>query len=171
MTMRRLITLPARRLWTLVAAVCVLALGAGIAQAALRSGGEKPPAKPLDRAIRAAVTAPRAAGISARIEFVNHLLPSGSVAGQSGGSPLLKGAARRLWLTGDGGMRLELQSDSGDAQIVSDGKHASLYDATSNTVYRADLPQDKSTAEHAQSGPPSLARIDKGLANLGKAWT
>jgi outer membrane lipoprotein-sorting protein len=169
--MRRLITLPARRLWTLLAAVCVLVLGAGIAQAALRSGGDTPPAKPLDRAIRAAATAPDAPGISARIEFVNHLLPSGSVGGQTGSSPLLQGASGRLWLTGDGRMRLELQSDSGDAQIVSDGKQASVYDATSNTIYRADLPQDKSTAEHAQSGPPSLARIDKGLANLGKAWT
>ena len=169
--MRRLITLPARRLWTLLAAVCVLALGAGIAQAALRSGGEKPPAKPLDRAIRAAVTAPEAPGISARIEFVNHLLPSGSVGGQTGSSPLLQGATGRLWLTGDGRMRLELQSDGGDAQIVSDGKQASIYDATSNTVYRADLPQDESSAKHGHGGPPSLAQIDKGLANLGRAWT
>src|SRR3954454_21006495 len=169
--MRRLITLPARRLWTLVAAVCVLALGGGIAQAALRSGGEKPPAKPLDRAIRAAVTAPEAPGISARIEFVNHLLPSGSVGGQTGSSPLLQGATGRLWLTGDGRMRLELQSDGGDAQIVSDGKQASIYDATSNTVYRADLPHDESSAKHGHGGPPSLAQIDKGLANLGRAWT
>jgi outer membrane lipoprotein-sorting protein len=169
--MRRLITLPARRLWTLLAAVCVLVLGAGIAQAALRSGGDTPPAKPLDRAIRAAVAAPDAPGISARIEFVNHLLPSGSVGGQAGGSPLLKGATGRLWLTGDGRMRLELQSDNGDAQIVSDGKQASIYDATSNTVYRADLPQDKSGAKPQHAGPPSLAQIDKGLANLGKAWT
>jgi outer membrane lipoprotein-sorting protein len=168
--MRRLITLPARRLWTLLAAVCVLALGAGIAQAALRSGGEKPPAKPLDRAIRAAVTAPQAPGISARIEFVNHLLPSGSVAGQSGGSPLLEGASGRLWLTRDGRMRLELQSDAGDAQIVSDGKQASLYDATSNTVYRADLPKGEGSG-HARGGPPTLARIDKALAGLGRAWT
>jgi outer membrane lipoprotein-sorting protein len=168
--MRRLITLPARRLWALAAAVCVLALGAGIAQAALRSGGDKPPAKPLDRAIRAAVTAPAVSGISARIDFVNHLLPSGSVGGPSGGSPLLKGASGRLWLTGDGRMRLELQSDSGDAQVVSDGKQASLYDATSNTVYRAALPQDKGTKQH-QGGSPTLTQIDKALANLGKAWT
>jgi outer membrane lipoprotein-sorting protein len=165
--MRRLITLPARRLWTLLAAVCVLALGAGIAQAALRSGGDKPPAKPLDRAIRAAVTAPDAPGISARIEFVNHLLPSGSLGGQSAGSPLLQGAKGRLWLTGDGRMRLELQSDSGDAQIVSDGAQASLYDATSNTVYRADLPQGR----HEKESVPTLAQIDRGLAHLGRAWT
>ena len=149
-------------------------LGAGpvrIAQAALRSGGEKPPAKPLDRAIRGAVTAPEAPGISARIDFVNHLLPSGSVGGQAGGSPLLQGATGRLWLTGDGRMRLELQSDNGDAQIVSDGKQASIYDATSNTVDPADLPQDKGGTKQQHGGPPSLAQIDKGLANLGKAWT
>src|SRR5690349_7766308 len=169
--MRRLITLPARRLWMLLAAVCVLALGAGIAQAALRSGGSTPPAKPLDRAIRSAANAPSPAGISARIEFVNHLLPSGSVGWRTGSSPLLQGATGRLWLTGDGRMRLQLQSDNGDAQLVSDGKQASVYDATSNTVYRADLPQDKGSAGQHPSGPPSLARIDKGLANLGKAWT
>ncbi len=68
-------------------------------------------------------------------------------------------------------MRLELQSDNGDAQIVSDGKQASVYDASSNTVYRADLPQDKGSAKQQHGGPPSLAQIDKGLANLGKAWT
>src|SRR3954453_11036868 len=67
-------------------------------------------------------------------------------------------------------MRLELQSDGGDAQIVSDGKQASIYDATSNTVYRADLPQDESSAKHGHGGPPSLAQIDKGLANLGRSW-
>jgi outer membrane lipoprotein-sorting protein len=168
--MRRLITLPARRLWTLLAAVCVLALGAGIAQAALRSGGDTPPAKPLDRALRSAATAPEVKGISARIEFVNHLLPSGSVGGQGGSSPLLQGASGRLWLTNDGRVRLELQSDSGDAQVVSDGTHASLYDATSNTVYQATLPQHKGDKQE-HGGPPSLAQIDKALAHLGRAWT
>lgn len=169
--MRRLITLPARRLWTLLAAVCVLVLGAGIAQAALRSGGDTPPAKKLDRAIRSAAAAPAVPGISARIDFVNHLLPSGSVGGRTAGSPLLSGATGRLWLTGDGRARLELQSDHGDAQLVTDGKQASLYDATSNTVYRAALPQDKGTQKDTHSGPPTLAAIDKGLAKLGKAWT
>jgi outer membrane lipoprotein-sorting protein len=168
--MRRLITLPARRLWTLLAAVCVLALGAGIAQAALSSGGPKPPAKPLDRAIRAAVTAPAAPGISARIAFANHLLPSGSVGGQGQGSPLLQGATGRLWLTRDGRFRLELQSQSGDAQIVSDGKQVSLYDASSNTVYKAQLPARKSSAG-TDSGPPTLAAIRKGLNRLAQTWT
>ena len=168
--MRRLTTLPARRLWTLLAAVCVLVLGAGIAQAALTSGGGTPPAKPLDRAVRDALTAPAAPGISARIEFVNHLLPSGSVGGRGSGSPLLQGATGRLWLTGDGRFRLELQSESGDAQIVSDGRRATLYDATSNTVYRADLPRGERHPAHRGSAP-TLAQIRSGLRRLARTWT
>jgi outer membrane lipoprotein-sorting protein len=166
--MRRLITLPARRLWTLLAAVCVLALGAGIAQAALRSGGDKPPAKPLARAVHDALTAPPAPGISARIQFVNHLLPSGSVNGQGAGSPLLSGASGRLWLTRDGRFRLELQSGSGDAQIVSDGHTLSLYDASSNTVYRAALPAHM---HGTQPKAPGLDTIRRALQGLARTWT
>jgi len=171
--MRRLTTLPARRLWALFAAIGVLALGAGIAQAALSSGGGKPPAKPLDRAVRDALSAPAVPGISARIEFVNHLLPSGSIGGQgAAGSPLLSGATGRLWLTGDGRFRLELQSDSGDAQITSDGRQASLYDAGSNTVYRAPLPAEKTGARDRHAGgPPTLAAIRKSLNGLARTWT
>lgn len=171
--MRRLTTLPARRLWALFAAIGVLALGAGIAQAALSSGGATPPAKPLDRAVRDALTARPVQGISARIEFANHLLPSGSVGGRSAGSPLLSGATGRLWLTNDGRFRVELQSDSGDAQITSNGKQATLYDASSNTVYRATLPADKSSGakdKHA-GGPPTLTSIRKALNGLARTWT
>jgi outer membrane lipoprotein-sorting protein len=169
--MRRLITLPARRLWTLLAAVCVLALGAGIAQAALRSGGGTPPAKPLDRAIRGAVTAPEAPGISARIAFVNHLLPSGSIGGQTAGSPLLQGATGRLWLTGDGRLRLELQSDSGDAQIVVAGDQVRIYDASRNTAYRIALPADHGQAKpQGHESRPTLSGVRSFLANLSKTW-
>jgi outer membrane lipoprotein-sorting protein len=168
--MRRLITLPARRLWAIVAAVCVVALGAGIAQAALRSGGSAPPAKPLDRAVRGALTAPSAQGVTARIDFVNHLLPSGSVGGQSAGSPLLQGAGGRLWAARDGRFRLELQSGSGDAQIVSDGRRITLYDATSNTAYRATLPADHGDRQDA-GGPPTLKAVHTALAQLGRTWT
>ena len=49
--MRRLRTLPTRRLWSIAAAVVALAAAAGIAQAALSGSANKPPAKPLDRAV------------------------------------------------------------------------------------------------------------------------
>jgi outer membrane lipoprotein-sorting protein len=167
--MRRLATLPARRLWAIAAAVVLVAAGGGIAQAAL-SGAPTPDPKPLNAAIRHAVNAPDVQGITARITFTNHLLPSGST-GRGGSTPLLTGATGRLWLAADGRARLELQSDSGDAQIVSDGKVVTVYDASSNTVYKATLPQDKpGDSSQADHGPATLADIDKGLAKLTQAW-
>ena len=44
-------------------------------------------------------------------------------------------------MTGDGRFRLELQSEAGDAQIVSDGKRVTLYDASSKTAYLGALPE------------------------------
>jgi outer membrane lipoprotein-sorting protein len=163
--MRRLATLPARRLWAIAAVVVLVAAGGGIAQAAL-SGAPTPEPKPLNAAIRDAVNAPDVQGITARIAFTNHLLPSGST-GRGGATPLLTGATGRLWLASGGRARLELQSDSGDAQIVSDGKVLTVYDASSNTVYKATLPQEQGGADH---GPATLADIDKGLARLTEAW-
>jgi outer membrane lipoprotein-sorting protein len=168
--MRRLATLPARRLWAIAAAVLLVAAGGGIAQAALSSGGPTPDPKPLNAAVRDAVNAPAVQGITARIHFTNHLLPSGSTGGRGGTTPLLTGADGRLWLAQDGRARLELQSDSGDAQIVSDGKVVTVYDATSNTVYRATLPQDKPSSGEADHGPATLTQVDKGLAKLTEAW-
>jgi outer membrane lipoprotein-sorting protein len=166
--MRRLVTFPVRRLWAIAGAVCLLALGAGIAQAALSGGGSPPPAKPLDEAVHDAVAAPPVDGLSARITFTNHLLPSGSVGGRGGASPLLSGATGRLWIAGDGRARLELQSQSGDAQIVSDGTHVTAYDPSSNTAYRATLPAD---ANHGSAAaPPTLGDIRSGLARLAQAW-
>jgi outer membrane lipoprotein-sorting protein len=169
--MRRLATFPVRRLWAIAGAVCLLALGAGIAQAALSGSSTPPPAKPLDVAVHDALTAPQVKGLSARITFTNHLLPSSSVNGQ-GSSPLLNGATGRLWLAADGRARLELQSESGDAQVLSDGKTITVYDPSSNTVYRATLPADKAGAgAGAAEKPPTLADIRKGIDHLAQAWT
>ena len=165
--MRRLATLPARRLAAIAAAVVVVAAGGGIAQAAL-GGDTKPKPKPLDAAIHDALTAPQVKGITARIQFINHLLPSGA-AGRGATTPLLSGADGRLWLAQDGRVRLELQSDSGDAQIVSDGKTVSVYDATSNTVYRATLPPEGKQHEHPDARP-TMADIDRALGRLAHAW-
>lgn len=168
--MRRIRTIPARRLWAIVAAVAVLAAGGGIAQAAL-SGAPKPAPKPLDHAVLDALRAPSVAGITARIRFTNGLLPSGSLP-QGSSSPLLSGASGRLWLTADGRARVELQSDSGDSQIVVDRDRAWLYDASSNTVYRVKLPagpHDAAQRKHEQ--PPTLAGVRSALYNLSKTWS
>jgi outer membrane lipoprotein-sorting protein len=144
----------------------VLAAGAAVAQAAL-GGASAPPAKPLDQAVYDAVRAPAPAGLSARIHFTNNLLPSGSLP-EGVSSPMITGADGRLWLSGDGKVRLELQSDAGDAQIVSDGSRFMVYDASANTAYTGALSPDK--AQHAETAP-TLAGIDKGLADLGRMWT
>jgi outer membrane lipoprotein-sorting protein len=164
--MRRLRTASPRNLAILAATVVAVALGAvGIAQAV--GGATPPPAKPLDQAIYDASSAPQVDGVTARIEFKNNLLPSGTLPNGSA-SPVLTGASGRLWLTNDGRLRLELQSDGGDAQIASDGTKFSIYDGTSNTAYTGTLPQeDSKPAEHQQ---PSLKNIQNGLAKLGQMW-
>src|SRR3954449_10030322 len=139
--MRRLRTASTRRLVTLVAVLVAAVAGAGIAQAALNSD-PKPAPKPLDRAVYDALAAPPVDGITARVHFTNNLLPSGSLPRDTA-SPVLTGADGRVWLTGDGRVRLELQSTNGDAQIVADGKRFMLYDAASKTAYTGALPDAK----------------------------
>jgi outer membrane lipoprotein-sorting protein len=165
--MRRLRTASTRHILAICAAVALLAAGAAVAQAAL-GGASAPPAKPLDQAIYDASRAPDVAGITARIHFTNDLLPSGSLP-EGTTSPLISGADGRLWLGHDGQVRLELQSDSGDAQIVSDGTRFMVFDATSNTAYTGALAQDE-PARKAEPAP-TLAGVDKGLANLSRMWT
>lgn len=167
--MRRLRTASTRHILILVAALAALVGGAGVARAAL-SGASAPPPKPLDRAVYDALRAPAVSGITARIHFTNNLLPSGSLP-EGAASPIVTGADGRLWLGSHGEVRLELQSDGGDAQIVADGNRFMVYDASSNTAYTGTLGQDQSAQPQQQESKPTLAGVDKGLANLGKMWT
>ncbi|HLM48944.1 MAG TPA: DUF2092 domain-containing protein [Solirubrobacteraceae bacterium] len=173
--MRRLRTLSTRRLVLIGAAVVAVAAGGGIAQAQLSGGAPEPQPKALDQAVYDALRAPEVQGVTARVKFTNNLIPAGSLPNGSA-SPLLTGAEGRLWLTQDGRFRIELQSDSGDAQIVSDGKTVQAYDADSNVVYRAALPEpkaeDRAKAQREERrGPPSLADIRKGLEDLAERWS
>src|SRR3954454_7567511 len=149
--MRRLRTASTRRLLTIVAVLVATVAAAGIAQAAL-STASKPEPKPLDRALYDAVNAKPVEGVTARVKFTNHLLPSGALPRNSA-SPLLTGADGRLWLANDGRVRLELQSANGDAQFVADGDRFMLYDAATKSAYVGRLPQGE-TPEHADK--PSL---------------
>ena len=167
--MRRLRTLSSRRLTAIVAAVALLAASAAIAQAGLIGSEPKPEPKALDRAILDAVNAPAVEGVSARITFANGLLPSGSLPGGSA-SPLAAGADGRLWMAGDGRFRLELQSEAGDAQIASDGRTLSVYDASAKTDYRVALPEQRPAGE-ARREPATLADVRRGLDRLARAWT
>ena len=141
-------------------------LATGIALASSRSG-PKPPPRSLASALNAALHSKPVAGFSARITFTNHLFPSGTIAG----SPLLSGASGRLWLAGDGRFRLELQSDTGDTQITSDGRTLSMYDASKGTLYRLALPRDKASAgggarNPKPSRPIGVAPIQHALKQL-----
>jgi outer membrane lipoprotein-sorting protein len=164
--MRFLRTASTTRLLTLLAVTVALVLSAGFAQAALSGSGEPEP-KPLDRAIIDAVNAPPVAGVSARITFTNGLLPAGSLP-NGGGSPLTAGAEGRLWLADDGRLRLELQSDAGDAQIVAGHDKVTIYDSASETAYvlPVERPQDE-----PEDQPATLADVRRGLDRLATAWS
>jgi outer membrane lipoprotein-sorting protein len=154
------------RLLLLLAATVALVLSAGFAQAALSGSDPKPDAKPLDRAVHDALNAPAVEGVTARVTFTNGLLPAGSLP-QGATSPLAAGAEGRLWLAGDGRMRLELQSEAGDAQIVAGDDRLTIYDSASETAYALPLeaPQDKPAGE-----PASLADVRRGLDRLATTW-
>jgi outer membrane lipoprotein-sorting protein len=160
--------LPTSRLLALLALVAVaLAGGTAIAVAALGGGGPTPPPKPLDVAVHDAVSASAVDGVTARITFTNRLIDKSSL---GAGSPLLSGATGRLWAAADGRLRVELQSDSGDAQVTSDGKLVTIYDGTQNTAYRITLPASSPKPDDKQGAdtPPTLAKIDELLKNLAE---
>ncbi|MDO8213777.1 hypothetical protein [Conexibacter sp. CPCC 206217] len=168
--MNRLRTLSTRKLTAIIAGLVVLIAGAGIAQAAIGGSGAVPPRTSLAFAVREALAAPQVKGISARIEFTNRLIPSGAMPA-SAASPLLSGASGRLWWASDGRFRLELQSDRGDAQVVSDGDTLTMYDAASNTAFRVALPaQAADGAGPKETAPPSLDAIRRGLERLAQRW-
>jgi outer membrane lipoprotein-sorting protein len=151
-------------------ALSVMIIAGGVVGAmAAGGGGTPPPAKPLDAAIHDALAAPKPTAVTARVHFTNNLIATGAL---SPGSPLLTGADGRLWLSGDH-MRLELQSTAGDAQIsVGDG-NVSIYDASSNTLYKAKLPVESSSATTADTphGVPTIAEVSSALTQLAQHAT
>jgi outer membrane lipoprotein-sorting protein len=172
----------------------VVAVGIGATALALAVGtGPTPPPKPLADALHEALTAPKVEGLSARIQFTNRLLEGANLASggtgeasQLSSSPLISGASGRLWIGVEGHARLELQSEKGDTQILWDGKTASLYDASTNTLYRY-VPSAETTGASAQTGSngtsasgsssttgtpprgtPTVSEIEEGLAHAAK---
>lgn len=148
-----------------VAAALLAAGGTTIALAASGGSGTVPAAKPLPSALHQGLAAPEPAGVTARIRFTNGLIPNGALLGQAGAtSALMSGASGRLWVRPDGRGRLELQSNAGDVQVVWKGGQATVYDASSNTVYRIEFP----AGQRAKHAPPSVAGIGAALAELTK---
>jgi outer membrane lipoprotein-sorting protein len=167
--------LPLSRLLLLCGLVVAIGIGATALATAL-GAGPTPPPKPLPEAIHDALAAPAPAGVSARIQFSNHLIEGANLAGGGSGaagglaaSPLLTGASGRLWIAADGRTRLELQSEKGDSQILYDGHTVSLYDASTNTLYRY-TPQQEAGAGGATDGSSGTATGSSGAA-AGSAGT
>ena len=151
----------------LAAAVAIVIAGT-VAVVAARSGtSDAPPSKPLADALHDAISASPPAGVTARVTFTNNLFPSGALFGNAG-SALISGASGRLWLTGDGRGRIELQSDSGDVQIVWSPTEVTVFDASSNTVYKLSLPESTAQQQTSPHTPPTLAQVSDFLTKLAQ---
>jgi len=167
--MKFLRTVSTRRLLAMIVGfVTAVAAGTALALAATENA-PKPPATSLPNAIHAGLAAPQVQGITARISFTNHLIDSTDI---QGGDPILTGASGRLWLSNDHRLRLELQSDNGDAQVVVNNGSFWISDATSNTVYRGQLPTDTGKAAKAakakQEKLPTVQQIQTDLGRLAQ---
>jgi outer membrane lipoprotein-sorting protein len=168
--------------------LCVLVIAIGVSATALAfalGGGPTPPPKPLAQAIHDALASGRGEsieGVSASIQFTDHLLEGANLANGDGGggggeitsSPLVTGASGRLWIAKDGHARLELQSEAGDTQILWDGHTLQMFDAADNTLYRYTPPAQEA---HGDESPPadtqhheipSVAKIEEAIAHLSK---
>src|ERR1035438_8479837 len=126
--------LPLNRLLLLCALVVVLGVSATALASALGSGSV-PPAKPLAQAVHDALGGAggeQVQGVSAHIQLTNHLLEGtnlptgGGAGGEIASSPLLAGGSGRLWIAKDGNVRLELQAEKGDTEILYDGHTLSM---------------------------------------------
>jgi hypothetical protein len=163
-------TTSTRRLIAGSALTIAIVVGGVAAAMAAGGGGTPPPAKALDAAIHDSLAAPKPTAITARVHFTNNLISSGAL---PTGSPLLTGADGRLWLSGDR-LRLELQSDAGDAQISVGGGLITVYDGSSNTVYKARIGPDQATADSGATNDhavPSTTEISSALTQLAEQAT
>ncbi|MDQ6804928.1 MAG: hypothetical protein M3065_08150, partial [Actinomycetota bacterium] len=163
------------RLLALIATSVAIAVGGTAIAVAATSGGPVPKEEPLAQAVHGALSAPPVTGITAHISFTNQLISSADLGQLS--SPLLSSSSGRLWLSTDHQMlRLELQGNNGDAELVVNGQSFWVYDPSSNTVYQGQLPAS-ATASAKKPGAasagkhdviPSLAKIQTEIASLGK---
>jgi outer membrane lipoprotein-sorting protein len=170
--------LPLYRL--LILSGVLLAAGISATAIALAVGsGPKPAPKPLPQAVHDALAAPSVEGVSANIKLTNRLLEGASLAsgspqaGELSSNPLLAGASGRLWVSKDGRVRLELQAEKGDTQVIYDGHTISAYDAATNTLYRYTPSEsgDTSTTQPDQHSVPSVAKIEEAISHLEKHAT
>ena len=173
--MKFLRTASTGRLLAVIAGV-VLAIAAGTAIAvAARNSGPVAKRESLAQAVRGELKAKPVQGISARVTFTNNLIGASDFQGGPT-DPLLQGASGRLWLSNDHRLRLELQTDNGDAQVLVTKSSFWISDPAQNVVYRGSLPTggssktpaDKRAKSAADQGIPSIAAIQGYINKLIK---
>ncbi|MHB8492034.1 MAG: LolA family protein [Solirubrobacteraceae bacterium] len=141
-------------------ALCAATLAVGIGATAVASavgGGPVPAPKPLAAALHDALSAQPVEGVSAQIQYTDRLFEGAGLVsgpGSSGlaSSPLVTGAGGRLWIARDGRVRLELQSEGGDTEVLLDNRLLTAYVPSTNTLYRFRLPAAK---PHANATGPA----------------
>jgi outer membrane lipoprotein-sorting protein len=153
-----------RLLATIGGVIAAIAAGTAIAVAAAGSG-PVPKRESLARAVHGALSAPAVQGISGRISFTNHLIDASDFQGNV--DPILSGASGRFWVSKDQ-LRLELQSDNGDAQVVVDNGSFWISDPSSNTVYEGTLPSQGKQKDSAkgEDAIPSISEIQRDITRL-----
>ncbi|MFZ0381417.1 MAG: hypothetical protein WCD11_14915 [Solirubrobacteraceae bacterium] len=166
--MKFLRTISTQRLLAIIAGV-IIAVVAGTAIAvAASNGGPTPRKESLATALHQAAGARAVDGITARIQFTNNLIDSSDLQGTD---PILNGATGRLWVSNNGQLRLELQGDNGDAQVVVNNGTFSIYDPMSNTVYKGTLPQHSGSSSASKSEPiPTVAAIQNDINQFAQDW-
>lgn len=151
----------------LVLCLGMLALAAGLAVAAtsaLGGSGEAPQPKPLADALHDAATGPRFDGITARVTLTSHLFDGATT---EASSALMKGGTGRLWAA-KGRLRLELQADSGDVQVVADQGKGFIYDASSDVAYKFDMSHPAAATRETADRAPAVADIQKKIDDVAK---
>ena len=166
--MKFLRTVSTQRLLAIIAGLIIAIVGGTAIAVAASNGGPKPPAESLATALHQAAGAPAVDGITARIQFTNNLIDASDLQGTD---PILNGASGRLWISNNGQLRLELQGQNGDAQIVVNNGSFSIYDPMSNTVYKGTLPQHSGTSSSSKDDViPTVAQIQNDINQFAQDW-
>jgi outer membrane lipoprotein-sorting protein len=166
--MKFLRTVSTQRLLAIIAGLIIAIVGGTAIAVAASNGGPKPRAESLATALHQAASAPAVDGITARIQFTNNLIDASDLQGTD---PILNGASGRLWISKNGQLRLELQGQNGDAQVVVNNGSFSIYDPMSNTVYKGTLPQHSGTSSSSKDDViPTVAQIQNDINQFAQDW-
>jgi outer membrane lipoprotein-sorting protein len=168
--MKSLRTTSTPRLLGLLAAAVIIVVGGAAIAVAATSSTSTPAPESLATSVHRALSAKPVKGFFADVSFTNNLIDSSDFTGGPQ-DPILQGTRNaRIWISDAGQIRLELQSDNGDAQIVLNGNRFFVSDPASSTVYEGTLAPQK--AEHStgrassRHGIPTVAQIQSDISRL-----